>query len=48
MEIYINRQPVYQYRGDDRQPTMSDLMKLAPGYGDLKVKMSGTLLPAAR
>jgi len=48
MEIYINRQPIYQYRGEDRPPTMSDLMKLAPGYGDLTVDKSGTLLPAAR
>jgi len=48
MEIYINRQPIYQYRGEDRQPTMSDLMKLAPGYGDLTVDKSGTLLPGAR
>ena len=48
MEIYINRQPIYQYRGEDRPPTMSDLMKLAPGYGDLTVDKSGALLPAAR
>lgn len=48
MELYINRQPIYQYRGDDRTPTLSDLMKLAPGYGDLKVEKSGTLLTGGR
>ena len=48
MEIYINRQPVYQYRGEDRPPTMTDLMKLVPKYGDLKVDKSGTLLTTDR
>lgn len=43
MEIYINRQPIYQYRGEDRMPTMTDLLKLAPLCGDLKVDVSGRL-----
>lgn len=48
MEIYINRQPIYQYRGEDRSPTLSDLMKLVPGYGDLKVETSGMLTRTTR
>lgn len=48
IELYINRQPIYQYRGEDRPPTMTDLMKLAPKYGDLTVEKSGALLTPVR
>jgi len=43
MEIYVNRQPIYRHKGEDRPPTMGDLLKLAPGYGDLTVTESGAL-----
>lgn len=43
MEIYVNRQPIYQHKGEDKPPTMGDLLKLAPVYGDLSVKEAGVL-----
>ena len=46
MEIYVNRQPIYQHKGEGKPPTMGDLLKLAPVYGDLSVNESGTLRPA--
>lgn len=46
MEIYVNRQPIYQHKGEDKPPTMGDLIKLAPLYGDLSVKEAGVLRSA--
>ena len=42
-ELYINRQPVLTLSPGDSQGSSLHLLKLLPGYGDLRLETSGVL-----